>query len=558
VKNFFIFPFIFLAGGILLSHYFYINLSIWLSILVLIISVSFRGYISFFIFLVGVLLLGMSVYKNKKLPVFQKDYAYVGCVVRSVPYVSERFTFFKCKVVDSDFDLLKNKQINVFYRKEDRKTFIFSSVHFFARVKSDGKKITAYPYNGFFSVENSRNILYPVYMLKNYLIQNYREKSYSENSYSIGLALIFGEKGYLEDHKESFINAGTSHLLAISGMHVGIIMLIFLFIFSFNRNFSYWITALFLTVYPFFTGLHPPVVRASILGNLYLLSKIKQLKVSPLNLLFFTGFFILVLSPDLLFSVSFQLSFIAVSGLILYSKILNPDTKNRIYRFFYSSFFMSVVAVIFTTPLVLYYFGKFSITTVVATPFLVLLLFPYLFLSVFNIFTFFKLDLSVLLMDLVGEIFLRTNRYFSDLGFIHTGFSPDITDLVIFYAVLLAVFLIKTGIFLKLSLSVLTFFLFLSVSSVKPEYKVFVFKGKNFPDVIVVTPYGECFYTREIRSIFDKNRCKEKIRFGEDIPYDVVSDIKLFKKGRKKVLKIENLYFTLKNSSYSFHPVPVK
>ncbi len=558
MKNFFIFPFLFLAGGILLSHYFYFDLYIWIPLFVFAVCVSFRGFLSFVIFLTGILLLGISIYQNKKSPVFQKNHAYIGCLVSSVPYVSENFTFFKCDVVDSDEKILKGKRIYVYNRKENRDTFLFSSVHFFARIKSDGKKITAYPYNGFFNVENGKNFLYPIYLLKNYLIQNYREKSLSESAYSLGLALIFGEKGYLNDHKENFINAGTSHLLAISGMHVGIIMLIFLFIFGFNRKLSYYITAIFLTVYPFFTGLHPPVVRASFLGNLYLLSKIKHLKVSPVNLLFFTAFVILLLSPDSLFSISFQLSFIAVFGLILYSNILNTDIKNRAFRFFYSSFFMSVVAVVFTTPLVLYYFGKFSITTVVATPFLVLLLFPYLLFSVFNIITLFKIDFSVRLMDIIGEVFLKTNGFFADLDLIHTGYDPEIVHLLIFYSILFIISLLKLNGYLKLSLSVLIFFIFLSFSSVKPEYKVFVFKGMKKPDVIVITPYGECYYTKKVKSVLDKNRCKKGIRFGEHPSYTVISDVELFTRNNKPVLKIENLFFTLKNSDYSFHPVPEK
>ncbi len=558
MKNFFIFPFIFLAGGILISRYFYFNLDIWIPLVVLVLSISFRGLTSFTVFLFGILLLGISIYQKERIPVFQQNPAYVSCTVTSIPYVSERFTFFRCGVEKSDIPVLENKEINVYYKKEDRNVFIFSSADFFARVRSDGERITAYPYNGFFYVENSGNFLYPIYLLKNYLMENYREKSYSKDSYPLGLALIFGEKGYLKEHRESFINAGTSHLLAISGMHVGIIMLIFLFIFGFNKKLSYYITALFLSIYPFFTGLHSPVVRASFLGNLYLLSKIKHLKVSPMNLLFFTAFVILLLSPNSLFSVSFQLSFVAVFGLILYSRVLNPDVKNRIVKFFYSSFFMSVVAVIFTTPLVLYYFGKFSLTTIVATPFLVLLLFPYLLLSVFNIITFFKIDFSVKLMDLIGEAFLKTNKYFAELDIIHSGYSPEVIHLLTFYFAVVLISLLKINGYLKLSLSVLVFFLLLSFSSVKPEYKVFVFKGIKKPNVIVVTPYGECFYTKRIKSVLDKNRCKERVKFGEQFPYTVVSDVKLFEKNKKVVLKIENRFFTLKNKNYSFQPVPVK
>ncbi len=161
-------------------------------------------------------------------------------------------------------------------------------------------------------------------------------------------------------------------------------------------------------------------------------------------------------------------------------------------------------------------------------------------------------------MDLIGEVFLKTNRYFADLDIVHSGYSPEVIHLLTFYIAVVLISLLKINGYLKLSLSVLVFFLLLSFSSVKPEYKVFVFKGIKKPNVIVITPYGECFYTKKIKSVLDKNRCKERVKFGEQFPYTVVSDVKLFEKNKKVVLKIENRFFTLKNKNYFFQPVPVK
>ncbi len=557
MEKFFVWVFLFLSSGIIFSKLYFLNLPVFLPVLLLIFSfLFFKTNLFIPVFFFSVFALGLSIGKYERLEDKFYRNSFIGCITTSVPYVSDRFTAFDCYVVQTDRKELLHKTVKVYLKGENREVFLGSSVYFFGKINISDGYIKTYPYKYFSQINNSSNPFYIVYWLKNRLIENYQKQSYSDETFRLGLALVFGEKGYLGREKEEFINAGTSHLLAISGMHVGIILLTLLFIFRFNRRFSYYTSLVFLSVYPLFTGLHIPVVRASFLGILYVISKLKYLKVNPLNLLFFVGFVVLLFSPDSLFSVSFQLSFIAVLGLILYSDLLNVRHKNVAVRYSVSSFLMSVIAVLFTAPVILYYFGKFSLTTIIATPILVLFLFPYLFLSVFNLFSFFAFSPAVYLMDFLGKLFIGINSFFANWNFVHYGFSPSVFSVITYIFLMIAVALSKINVSHKLFISTAMFFVFLNFSrSSSDQWEIHVFKGNRYPDFAVISPYGECFFkgfSRRLKTVMDKRGCRKRFMINYD--YNAVNQVK-FDKGS---VVINGVKYKLENSNYIFYPAPEK
>ncbi len=553
MENFFVVIFFSFVGGVLLQDSWTVFL---LTVLFFLTASLFLEKYRYLFLSVALSLTAGYFMSAPKLKTERIDRSFIGCYVSSVPYVSHQFTAFRCSVFESESKQLVNKKINVYLKGENRKVFLGSRFYFLGRGSAEDRKAVFFPYESFYIIDNDGNLFFPIYRLKLFLMKRYRETTKSPEAYSLGLPLIFGEKGFLGKQKEQFIQAGTSHLLAISGMHVGIILVILLFLFSFSGRKSYYIAGGFLSVYPFFTGLHVPVVRASLLGILYITSKIKYLKASPINLLFFVGFLVAVLSPESLFSVSFQLSFTAVLGLILFREVLTVKTGSSILDYTYSSVMMSVVAVLFTTPVVLYYFGKFSLITIIATPVLVLLLFPYLFLSVFNLFTVFSIAPAVYLMDAVGEFFLKVNEFFADLNFVHTGFSPSKELVVIFLLLLVLTAVVKTSNFLKLTASIFIFFLFLNLSAVKNEkLKVITVKGAKRPSVLVVTPYGECFFTgRRVKSEMDRQGCRKKIHFRYASYEETTSEFSYRKTKNGYVISINSRQFYVKNTNQTFYP----
>ncbi|MBK3332984.1 ComEC/Rec2 family competence protein [Persephonella atlantica] len=556
--GFSIFAFLSLASGIVVSYFGFIYFPVWIAVLSLILSFSLiKTRFFIFAFFISIFFVGISIGKSQRLKDRFYRNSFIGCITTSVPYVSDRFTAFDCYVVQTDKKDLLHKTVKVYLKGENREIFLGSSAYFFGKINISDGQIKAYPYQHFFQINNSSNPFYIVYWLKNRLIENYQKQSYSDETFRLGLALVFGEKGYLGREREEFINAGTSHLLAISGMHVGIILLILLFVFRFSRKVSYYLSLVFLSVYPLFTGLHIPVVRASFLGTLYIISKLKYLKVNPVDLLFFVGFIVLLISPHSLFSVSFQLSFIAVLGILLYSEIL-VIKHSPVFKYISSSLLMSVIAVLFTTPIILYYFGKFSFTTIIATPVLVLLLFPYLFLSVFNLFTFFSFYPSVYLMEILGKAFISINSFFADFQFVHAGFFPSAVSVAVYLSFLTFIALLKVNSFYKISFSILSLFLFLTVSSSKTDrWEVHVFKGSRYPEFVVVAPHGECFFrgfSRKTKALMDKKRCRKKFLICYYDENRAVSQVRF----RKGTLFINGSEHRLENRYYVFYPEPVK
>jgi competence protein ComEC len=136
-----------------------------------------------------------------------------------------------------------------------------------------------------------------------------------------------------------------------------------------------------LPVYGVLTSLGIPVVRAIFMGLLYIISKLFYLKNNSLNILFFTAFIFVFFSPESLFSVSFQLSFLALFRIILTFEFFK-DLEN-----WQKVLISSLSATLFTLPVILYYFGNFSPKTIFAKPIALLPRYPLITISVLNLLT---------------------------------------------------------------------------------------------------------------------------------------------------------------------------
>ncbi|MFH1621750.1 MAG: ComEC/Rec2 family competence protein [Candidatus Omnitrophota bacterium] len=195
------------------------------------------------------------------------------------------------------------------------------------------------------------------------------------------IAFILGDRSGLSEELYSvFKYTGTVHILAISGLHIGIIifiLLVFLKAIGLKLRIRFIITILFLLFYSFMTGLRPSVVRATIMGITFLLSYIVKREYHIYNSLALAAIIILAIWPWQIFDIGFQLSFISVISIVFISpKILNllPKIKNRFIRMMEISFVISLSAWLGATPLVAYYFGIVSLISVCANLFIVLLI----------------------------------------------------------------------------------------------------------------------------------------------------------------------------------------
>ncbi|MDE6049049.1 MAG: ComEC/Rec2 family competence protein [Paramuribaculum sp.] len=188
------------------------------------------------------------------------------------------------------------------------------------------------------------------------------------------ITAITGDSSILDnDTRQSFARAGIAHILALSGLHVGIIMAIcsllffpLIFLPSLRNSRPILIIAA-LWPFAFITGLSPSVTRAVIMASCLILAVLLQKRHSSFNALCVAALIILLFDPRSMFSISFQLSFAAVAGILLFGKSLNPvPERNRPAYNTIGFLTMSVGAMIATGVISSFYFHTFPIYFLVA------------------------------------------------------------------------------------------------------------------------------------------------------------------------------------------------
>jgi len=184
----------------------------------------------------------------------------------------------------------------------------------------------------------------------------------------IALAMFLGEKSQLApETREAFAAAGLSHILAISGMHVGIIFLFLNTLFSpliflpRGHQLKHLLVLLALLAYMLLTGAAPAVVRAVLMFGTVLVFRITYHRYHMLNLLAISALLQLAYDPMIAFEVGFQLSYAAVLGIVLlypWFQRLCPGSPGWL-KMIYGWMGVTLTATLATAPLVWSYFGQF-------------------------------------------------------------------------------------------------------------------------------------------------------------------------------------------------------
>ena len=188
------------------------------------------------------------------------------------------------------------------------------------------------------------------------------------------VGMLLGEKSFLPlDLKEAFADAGIMHILAVSGLHVGIIamaLLAFLNIMRLPKKFKLFILIFMLIIYASITGYRPSVLRATIMFILLISGKLinrnRNLNIS----LFFAAFLILLLNPLILYDAGFLLSFVVTFFVINLSPIMQELFFKKIVLIG-NPLAISTAAWVGIFPLSAYFFNKISIISIISNIFII-------------------------------------------------------------------------------------------------------------------------------------------------------------------------------------------
>ena len=196
---------------------------------------------------------------------------------------------------------------------------------------------------------------------------------------SLAQGMLLGVRGNIpQDVRDDFNRSGAAHLLAISGLHLGIVAGLLLAcgisIFGRKRGIYVWLALVGIWVYAVLTGLHAPVVRGAIMASLFLIAEGLGRQRSGLIALVVAAAIMVGIEPYILGDASFQLSFLAMVGLIavypllrdigrsLVTRILGEDRANSSsISFTIDTFSAALASTLAVWPVVAYYFGMVSL-----------------------------------------------------------------------------------------------------------------------------------------------------------------------------------------------------
>lgn len=214
----------------------------------------------------------------------------------------------------------------------------------------------------------STGIQHQLYEMRNRMVQSLSYLPKDERA--LAQALLVGIKDDLSPElKNNFSKTGAMHVLAVSGLHVGIIywilsrVLLLLTGFKESRYLRLLLMLAGLWAYAIITGLPPSVQRATLMFSLIAIASELQRNANSLNTVLISAFLLLAYQPNLIRDVGFQLSYSAVFGIIILQPAIAKwwRPKGYLLQFIWGIFSVSIAAQLATLPFTLYYFHQFPV-----------------------------------------------------------------------------------------------------------------------------------------------------------------------------------------------------
>jgi competence protein ComEC len=195
-----------------------------------------------------------------------------------------------------------------------------------------------------------------------------------------------------QEIKDNFSRTGTAHILAISGANLsimaGMLLSIGIWLFGKRRHIYIWLALGVIWLYTLITGMQPPVVRGAIMASLFLAAELLGRQRTAITSLAFAAAVMVGVNPPILWDASFQLSFLAMAGLIFLAPPLQTLGRKAVNKtigeegigislanIVTDSFSVTLAATIAVWPVIAHYFGLVSLVSPLAT-FLALLALP--------------------------------------------------------------------------------------------------------------------------------------------------------------------------------------
>ena len=266
--------------------------------------------------------------------------------------------------------------------------------------------------------------------------------------YAVVAAMALGDKSQLtNDLKNTYAVTGASHILALSGLHLGIIytLLALLLDRRWWQVASQVVIIVCIWLYVFLVGMSASVVRSAVMLTVYALLSLGHRDKMSVNTLAFAAIVMLLFNPKSLFDVGFQLSFLAVLAILLFYPLFEGVWSqsflmgHRVFKWLWAMLTVSCAAQMGVAPLIAYYFGRFSnyflLTNLLVVPAATLIL--YLSLVVLLI-----PSLAYLLVYIVDTLNHLLSWIATFPGASIEGLHPTLLQVSMIYVIIMAVYLL--------------------------------------------------------------------------------------------------------------------
>lgn len=403
-----------------------------------------------------------------------------------------------------------------------------------------------------------KDIWYYCAKLHSRIISNLEKSHFSKSEMNVALALILGQQQEIsQDIIQDYQYSGATHILSVSGLHVGFIMLFITFVLkpipntkrgSFVKLISILIA---LAGFAIISGLSPSVLRSVVMFSFLAIGNHLRRNGNIYHTLLVSILLILLFEPYFLFDVGFQLSYLALFFILwlqpVFKNIYKP--KNKLFIYIWEALTVSFAAQIGTLPLCLYYFhqfpGLFFVTNIIILPVLSFIMIAGIIIMIIAIFTSPPLFITLIFEKSIYLLNLMIHAVASIESFVIRDISFNSYYLFTFYLLIIfSIVWIKKPNFSKLV------FVFCSIILVQLSFILTKLKSENEEELIVYNEKNNTLIserTGKTITLYTKNKLLEKNRninsylVGNSISLNKIKNIQnvLYFKD-KKILIIDS------------------
>ena len=330
------------------------------------------------------------------------------------------------------YELKIGKVVSVQGKQKDLDKMEFDDFNYGRYIRSCGYKGVIY--SDYFKVIGQNKFYINLGQLKMYMRDTFRYL-YKDTSNFINSFLLGMKDDLTQEENEMFSRTGTSHVIAISGLHTNIICILIAYVIrGINKLYKLFILMIIMVLYSIMVGFSPSIVRAVAFVAVMYLAVFLFKKRDGITTLSLIASVLIINNPYTIYNVSFQLSFLATLSILYFNKIIKKRLKFDIVS-------MTIAANILTMPIVYYVFGGIPVLSILGNIVIIPFIGIIMNLSIFSI-LFFEFSLNITkVIVYINKTLINMVYYILDkLSQIEIGYieveNPKMTYVIIYYVLI--------------------------------------------------------------------------------------------------------------------------